>query len=85
MDNEVSEVPGSGVGDFMTPSRKKVIKSFFLKRASLRVTETWVFGVCQSWQAQCARSGALEQCSALAKERENEGVVEGGCVAGHGR
>ena len=41
MDNEGSGVPGSGVGDFMTPSRKKVIKSPFMKRASLRLTETW--------------------------------------------
>ena len=47
MDNEGSEVPGSGVGDFMTPSRKKVIKSSFVKGASIR-------------KAQCARSGALE-------------------------
>ena len=40
MDNEGSDVPGSDVGNFMTPSRKKVIKSPFMKPASLRVTET---------------------------------------------
>ena len=39
MENEAS-VTGVGVSDFVAPSKKKVIKSTFRKRASLRLTET---------------------------------------------
>ena len=39
MENDAS-VTGAGVGDFVAPSKKNVIKSTFRKRASLRLTET---------------------------------------------
>ena len=75
MENEAS-VTGAGVGDFVAPSKKKkVIKSTFRKRASLRLTETR--------SSVLAKLGKLssqdllklsEQCSAFAKDCETERV-----------
>ena len=39
MENE-APIDGAGVGEFVSPSKKKVIKSTFRKRASLRLTES---------------------------------------------
>ena len=68
MDNEGSEVPGSGVGNFMTPSRKQVMKSPSMKRASLRVTETRSSVLAKAGKLSAQDPVRLcEQCSALAK------------------
>ena len=70
MENEASAT-GTDVGDFVAPSQKKVIKSTFRKRASLRLTETR-----SSVFAKFARLSShnllklSEQCSALAKDRD---------------
>ena len=77
MESEGSEVPESRVGDFVAPSRKKVIKSPFMKRASLRSSETWssVFAKAGKLSAQDLVR-LSEQCSAVAKEREGGRPVE---------
>ena len=84
MDSEGSEVPGSGVGNFMTPSRKKVIKSPFMKGTSPRVTEarSSVFAEAGKLSAQDLLR-LSEQWSALVKNAKSG--CGGGCVAGHGR
>ena len=77
-DGDGSEVLGAGVGSFMTPSKKKVIKSSFMKRASgkgvaLKVAETRssVFAKAGKLSAQDLVR-LSEQCSALAMTRERE-------------
>ena len=72
MENEAS-VTEAGVGDFVAPSKKKVIKSTFRKGASLRITETRssVFAKLAKLSSQDLLK-LSEQCSALAKDRETE-------------
>ena len=72
MENEAS-VTGAGVGDFVAPSKKKVIKSPFRKRASVRLMETRssVFAQLGKLSSQDLLK-LSEQCSALAKDRETE-------------
>ena len=69
----VSEAPdtGAGVGDFVSPSKKKVIKSPFRKRASLRLMESRspVFAKLSKLSSQELLK-LSEQCSALAKDRD---------------
>ena len=68
-----SEAPdtGAGVGAFVSPSKKKVIKSPFRKRASLRLSESR-----SSFFAKLSKLSLQdllklsEQCSALAKDRD---------------
>ena len=69
MENEAPDT-GAGVGDFVSPSKKKVIKSTFRKRASLRLTESR-----SSVFAKLSKQELLklsEQCSALAKDRDSD-------------
>ena len=53
MEGEVPDT-GAGFGAFVSPSKKKVIKSPFRKRASLRLTESRSSVFCQAFQAQFA-------------------------------
>ena len=64
-------VDGAGVGEFVSPSKKKVIKSTFRKRASLRLTESRssVFAKLSKLSSQELLK-LSEQCSALAKDRD---------------
>ena len=68
-----SEAPdtGAGVGAFALPSKKKVIKSTFRKRASLRLTESRssVFAKLSKLSPQ-ELLRLSEQCTALAKDRD---------------
>ena len=68
MENEAPDT-GAGVGDFVSPSKKKVIKSPFRKRASLRLMETRssVFAKLSKLSSQELLK-LSEQCSALAKD-----------------
>ena len=70
MENEAPDT-GAGVGDFVSPSEKKVIKSPFRKRASLRLMETRssVFAKLSKLSSQELLK-LSEQCSALAKDRD---------------
>ena len=68
MENEAL-VPGAGVGDYVVPSKKKVIKSSFRKRVSLKSTETSsVFAKLGKLSSQDLLK-LSERCSALAKDR----------------
>ena len=70
MDNE-TPVTGAGVGDFVSTSKKKVIKSTFRKRASLRLTESRssVFAKLSKLSSHDLLK-LSEQCSALANDRD---------------
>ena len=72
MENEAPDT-GAGVGDFVSPSKKKVIKSTFRKRASLRLTESRssVFAKLSKLSSQ-EMLKLSEQCSALAKDRDSD-------------
>ena len=72
MENEASDT-GAGVGAFVSPSKKKVIKSTFRKRASLRLTESRssVFAKLSKPSSQELLK-LSEQCSALAKDRDSD-------------
>ena len=64
-------IDGAGVGEFVSPSQKKVIKSTFRKRASLRLTESrsLVFAKLSKLSSQELLK-LSERCSALAKDRD---------------
>ena len=70
-----SEAPdtGAGVGTFVSPSKKKVIKSPFRKRASLRLSESRssVFAKLSKLSSQDFLK-LSEQCSALPKDRDSD-------------
>ena len=70
-----SEAPdtGAGVGAFVSPSKKKVIKSPFRKRASLRLTESRssVFAKLSKLSSQDLLK-LSEQCSALPRDRDSD-------------
>ena len=72
MENEAPDT-GAGVGDFVSPSKKKVIMSTFRKRASLRLSESRssVFVKLSKLSSQelFKLSG---QCSALVKDRDSD-------------
>ena len=70
MENEAPDT-GAGVGDFVSPSKKKVIKSPFRKRASLRLMETRSSVFAKLSKLSSPELLRLsEQCSALAKDRD---------------
>ena len=70
MENE-APIDGPGVGEFVWPSKKKVIKSAFRQRASFRLTESGssVFAKLSMLSPQ-ELLRLSEQCSALAKGRD---------------
>ena len=72
MEGEVPDT-GAGVGAFVSPSKKKVIKSPFRKRASLRLTESRssVFAKLSKLSSQDLLK-LSEQCSTLAKDRDSD-------------
>ena len=77
MDCEAPDT-GAGVGAFVSPSKKKVIKSLFRKRASLRLSESRssVFAKLSKLSSQDLLK-LSEQCSALGKDRDSDlGVDE---------
>ena len=51
MENEAPDT-GAGVGAFALPSKKRMVKSAFRKRASLRLTESRSSVFTQNFQAQ---------------------------------
>ena len=71
MEGEVPDT-GAGVGAFVSPSKKKAIRSF-RKRASLRLSESRssVFAKLSKLSSQELLK-LSEQCSALAKDRDSE-------------
>ena len=71
MEGEVPDT-GAGVGAFVSPSKKKVIRSF-RKRASLRLTESRssVFAKLSKLSSQDLLK-LSEQCSALSKDRDSD-------------
>ena len=70
MEND-APIDGAGVGEFVSPSKKKMIKSTFRKRASLRLTESRssVFAKLSKLSPE-ELLRLSEQCSALAKDRD---------------
>ena len=72
MEGEVPDT-GASVGAFVSPSKKKVIKSPFRKRASLRLMESRssVFAKLSKLSSQELLK-LSEQCSALAKDQDSE-------------
>ena len=70
MENE-APINGAGVGEFVSPSKRKMTKSTFRKRASLRLTESRssVFAKLSKLSSQELLK-LSEQCSALAKDRD---------------
>ena len=70
MENE-APICGAGVGEFVSPFKRKVIKSTFRKRASLRLTESRssVFAKRSKLTPQELLRLSV-QCPALAKDRD---------------
>ena len=63
MENEGSEVPESRVGDFVAPFEEEGDQVPFHEASDP------VVGVCQSWQAQRARSGETERAMLRSGQR----------------
>ena len=78
-------ITGAGVGEFVSPSKKKVIKSSFRKRASLRLTESRSSVLAKLSKLSSQELLKLsEQCSALAKDRDPDLGQDEACVECHG-
>ena len=85
-DEEMEEVEegdnGGGVGAFLTPPRKKMVKKTLLKKASAKnvsvmpETRSSVFAEAGVLSAR-ELTRLAEECSVLAKQKEDEELVEG--------